>query len=136
MCSSDLPFQTYIRYLAASGINNNAAVTKMYFDPAVTYQKLLFAPSAPVPLDVIPMLDQLATTDEALNYTKLSVYQEREEEDMLPEAVVPNVAPAAAPVTPQADVVDEPTLRATTVQPPPAPKADVNSIINKWSVKS
>ena len=130
------PFQTYIRYLAASGINNNAAVTKMYFDPAVTYQKLLFAPSAPVPLDVIPMLDQLATTDEAINYTKLSVYQEREEENMLPDPVVPNVAPepVAAPV--QSDVVAEPTLRESTVQPPPPPKADVNSIINKWSVKS
>ena len=108
----------------------------LFRSPAVTYQKLLFAPSAPVPLDVIPMLDQLATTDEAINYTKLSVYQEREEEDMLPDPVVPNVAPepVAAPV--QSDVVAEPTLRESTVQPPPPPKADVNSIINKWSVKS
>ena len=133
------PFQTYIRYLAASGINNNAAVTKMYFDPAVTYQKLLFAPSAPVPLEVIPALNELANSEEAQNYVKLSIYQEKEEEDMLAEPVVPNVAPAQPAPTqaaPQADVVSEPVLRESTVQQPQAPKADVSSIINKWSVKS
>ena len=133
------PFQTYIRYLAASGINNNAAVTKMYFDPAATYQKLLFAPSAPVPMELIPVLNELATSEEAQNYVKLSIYQEKEEEDMLADPVVPNVAPAQpAPVqaAPQADVVSEPVLRETTIQQPQAPKADVSSIINKWSVKS
>lgn len=133
------PFQTYIRYLAASGINNNAAVTKMYFDPAATYQKLLFAPSAPVPLDVIPMLDELAKSEEAQNYVKLSIYQEKEEEDLLPEPFVPNVAPAQPAPTqaaPQADVVSEPVLRESSIQQPQAPKADVSSIINKWSVKS
>ena len=131
------PFQTYIRYLAASGINNNAAVTKMYFDPAATYQKLLFAPSAPVPIELIPVLTELATSEEAQNYVKLSIYQEKEEEDMLAEPFVPNVAPvqpteATAPI---ADVV-EPVLRESSVQQPQAPKADVSSIINKWSVKS
>jgi hypothetical protein len=133
------PFQTYIRYLAASGINNNAAVTKMYFDPAATYQKLLFAPSAPVPLELIPALNELANTEEAQNYVKLSIYQEKEEEDMLAPPVVPNVAPqptAAAPTAPQPDVVSEPVLRESSVQQPQAPKADVSSIINKWSAKS
>ena len=133
------PFQTYIRFLAASGINNNAAVTKMYFDPAATYQKLLFAPSAPVPLELIPALNELANSEEAQNYVKLSVYQEKEEEDMLADPVVPNVAPAQPAPTqaaPQADVVSEPVLRESTVQQPQAPKADVSSIINKWSVKS
>jgi hypothetical protein len=133
------PFQTYIRYLAASGINNNAAVTKMYFDPAATYQKLLFAPSAPVPMELIPVLNELATSEEAQNYVKLSIYQEKEEEDMLADPVVPNVAPAqpaSVQAAPQADVVSEPVLRETTIQQPQAPKADVSSIINKWSVKS
>lgn len=131
------PFQTYIRYLAASGINNNAAVTKMYFDPAATYQKLLFAPSAPVPLEIIPALNELANTEEAQNYVKLSVYQEKEEEDMLAEPIAPNAAPVQPqPTTPQPDVVAEPVLRESTVQQPQAPKADVSSIINKWSVKS
>jgi hypothetical protein len=131
------PFQTYIRYLAASGINNNAAVTKMYFDPAATYQKLLFAPSAPVPMELIPVLNELATSEEAQNYVKLSIYQEKEEEDMLAEPFVPNVAPVepTASTAPIADVV-EPVLRESSVQQPQAPKADVSSIINKWSVKS
>ena len=131
------PFQTYIRYLAASGINNNAAVTKMYFDPAATYQKLLFAPSAPVPMELIPVLTELATSEEAQNYVKLSIYQEKEEEDMLAEPFVPNVAPVepTASTAPIADVV-EPVLRESSVQQPQAPKADVSSIINKWSVKS
>jgi hypothetical protein len=132
------PFQTYIRYLAASGINNNAAVTKMYFDPAATYQKLLFAPSAPVPMELIPVLNELANSEEAQNYVKLSIYQEKEEEDMLAEPVVPNVAPTtttAQPTAPVADVV-EPVLRESSVQQPQAPKADVSSIINKWAAKS
>ena len=131
------PFQTYIRYLAASGINNNAAVTKMYFDPAATYQKLLFAPSAPVPMELSPVLTELATSEEAQNYVKLSIYQEKEEEDMLAEPFVPNVAPVepTASTAPIADVV-EPVLRESSVQQPQAPKADVSSIINKWSVKS
>lgn len=131
------PFQTYIRYLAASGINNNAAVTKMYFDPAATYQKLLFAPSAPVPMELIPVLTELATSEEAQNYVKLSIYQEKEEEDMLAEPFVPNVAPVqpTEATVPIADVV-EPVLRESSVQQPQAPKADVSSIINKWSVKS
>lgn len=133
------PFQTYIRYLAASGINNNAAVTKMYFDPAATYQKLLFAPSAPVPLEAIPALNELANSEEAQNYVKLSIYQEKEEEDMLATPVVPNVAPtqpAPTQAAPQADVLSEPVLRESSVQQPQAPKADVSSIINKWSAKS
>jgi hypothetical protein len=132
------PFQTYIRYLAASGINNNAAVTKMYFDPAATYQKLLFSPSAPVPMELIPVLTELANSEEAQNYVKLSIYQEKEEEDMLAEPVVPNVAPTtttAQPTAPVADVV-EPVLRESSVQQPQAPKADVSSIINKWAAKS
>jgi hypothetical protein len=132
------PFQTYIRYLAASGINNNAAVTKMYFDPAATYQKLLFAPSAPVPMELIPVLNELANSEEAQNYVKLSIYQEKEEEDMLAEPFVPNVAPTtttAQPTAPVADVV-EPVLRESSVQQPQAPKADVSSIINKWAAKS
>ena len=132
------PFQTYIRYLAASGINNNAAVTKMYFDPAATYQKLLFSPSAPVPMELIPVLNELANSEEAQNYVKLSIYQEKEEEDMLAEPVVPNVAPTtttAQPTAPVADVV-EPVLRESSVQQPQAPKADVSSIINKWAAKS
>jgi hypothetical protein len=133
------PFQTYIRYLAASGINNNAAVTKMYFDPAATYQKLLFAPSAPVPMELIPVLNELANSEEAQNYVKLSIYQEKEEEDMLATPVVPNVAPtqpAPTQAAPQADVLSEPVLRESSVQQPQAPKADVSSIINKWSAKS
>jgi hypothetical protein len=132
------PFQTYIRYLAASGINNNAAVTKMYFDPAATYQKLLFAPSAPVPMELIPALNELATSEEAQNYVKLSIYQEKEEEDMLAQPVVPNVAPQPAPAQPAAPITDvaEPVLRESSVQQPQVPKADVSSIINKWSVKS
>jgi hypothetical protein len=133
------PFQTYIRYLAASGINNNAAVTKMYFDPAATYQKLLFAPSAPVPLEAIPALNELANSEEAQNYVKLSIYQEKEEEDMLATPVVPNVAPtqpAPTQAAPQTDVLSEPVLRESSVQQPQAPKADVSSIINKWSAKS
>lgn len=132
------PFQTYIRYLAASGINNNAAVTKMYFDPAATYQKLLFAPSAPVPMELIPVLNELATSEEAQNYVKLSIYQEKEEEDMLAEPFVPNVAPQSTPAQPAAPIPDvvEPVLRESSVQQPQAPKADVSSIINKWSVKS
>jgi hypothetical protein len=132
------PFQTYIRYLAASGINNNAAVTKMYFDPAATYQKLLFAPSAPVPMELIPVLNELATSEEAQNYVKLSIYQEKEEEDMLAEPFVPNVAPQPTPAQPAAPIPDvaEPVLRESSVQQPQAPKADVSSIINKWSVKS
>jgi hypothetical protein len=132
------PFQTYIRYLAASGINNNAAVTKMYFDPAATYQKLLFAPSAPVPMELIPVLNELATSEEAQNYVKLSIYQEKEEEDMLAEPFVPNVAPQTTPAQPSSPITDvaEPVLRESSVQQPQVPKADVSSIINKWSVKS
>jgi hypothetical protein len=132
------PFQTYIRYLAASGINNNAAVTKMYFDPAATYQKLLFSPSAPVPMELIPVLNELANSEEAQNYVKLSIYQEKEEEDMLAEPVVPNVAPTTTTAQPTAPVTDvvEPVLRESTVQQPQAPKADVSSIINKWAAKS
>jgi len=97
----------------------------------------LFAPSAPVSLDLIPMLDQLALSEEAISYTKLFIYQEKEEEDMLAEPFVPDVAPVqpTAPTAPIADVV-EPVLRESSVQPPQAPKADVSSIINKWSVKS
>jgi hypothetical protein len=90
-------------------------------------------------MELIPVLNELATSEEAQNYVKLSIYQEKEEEDMLADPVVPNVAPAQpAPVqaAPQADVVSEPVLRETTIQQPQAPKADVSSIINKWSVKS
>jgi hypothetical protein len=88
-------------------------------------------------MELIPVLTELATSEEAQNYVKLSIYQEKEEEDMLAEPFVPNVAPVqpTAPTAPIADVV-EPVLRESSVQQPQVPKADVSSIINKWSVKS
>jgi hypothetical protein len=89
-------------------------------------------------MELIPVLNELATSEEAQNYVKLSIYQEKEEEDMLAEPFVPNVAPQPTPAQPAAPIPDvaEPVLRESSVQPPQAPKADVSSIINKWSVKS
>ena len=89
-------------------------------------------------MELIPVLNELANSEEAQNYVKLSIYQEKEEEDMLAEPFVPNVAPTtttAQPTAPVADVV-EPVLRESSVQQPQAPKADVSSIINKWAAKS
>ena len=73
----------------------------------------------------------------AENYIKLSVYQP--EEDLLKiEAPQAAEAPATTQATPTAPVTDvaEPVLRESPVAQPQAPKADVSSIINKWSVKS
>ena len=56
---------------------------------------------------------------------------------LLVDIVNKNQAPTQAPTQAQPDVA-EPTLRAAepTVSAPTAPKADVSSIINKWSAKT
>ena len=131
------PFQTYIRFLAANGINNNNVITKISFDKSVTYQKLLFEPSGAVPMDMLKVLNNVSNSDEAKNYVTLRVYQETEEETPVAQPTL--TTPSAPPITPVAPVTDvaEPTLRASEpVAPPAAPKADVSSIINKWSSKS
>ena len=131
------PFQTYIRFLAANGINNNNVITKISFDKSVTYQKLLFEPSGAVPMDMLELLNNVSSSDEAKNYVILRVYQEAEEETPVAQPTL--TTPSAPPVTPAAPVTDvaEPTLRASEpVAQPAPPKADVSSIINKWSAKS
>ena len=108
-------------------------ITKISFDKSVTYQKLLFEPSGAVPMDMLATLNNVSQSDEAKNYVTLRVYQETEEETPVAQPTLSTPAPTA----PQPDVA-EPTLRATepTVQAPATPKADVSSIINKWSVKT
>jgi hypothetical protein len=89
---------------------------------------------------MIPVLEEVGQTTTAENYIKLSVYQP--EEDQLkveiPQAAQDAFTPTPTPATPTAPVTDvaEPVLRESTVAPPPAPKADVSSIINKWAAKS
>lgn len=128
------PFQPYVRYLASNGISNNVVVTKMQFDTAVQHPRVLFSAASAVPPEMIPVLEEVGQSEAAENYIKLSVYQP--EEDMLkidmPQA---SVAPTPAQAAPVADVA-EPVIRESTVQQPQAPKADVSSIINKWSAKS
>ena len=128
------PFQPYVRYLASNGISNNVVVTRMQFDTAVQHPRILFQATGAVAPDVIPMIEEVGQSTAAENYIKLSVYQP-EEEQLKVEAPQPAVAQeASAPATTD---VAEPTLRESTVAPQPqAPKADVSSIINKWSVKS
>jgi len=93
----------------------------------------LFEPSGDVPMDMLATLNNVSQSDEAKNYVTLRVYQETEEETPVAQPTLSTPAPTA----PQPDVA-EPTLRAAepTVQAPTAPKADVSSIINKWSVKT
>ena len=127
------PFQPYVRYLASNGISNNVVVTRMQFDTAVQHPRILFQATGAVSPDVIPVIEEVGQSTAAENYIKLSVYQP-EEEQLKIEA--PQAAPVQAEATaPVADVA-EPVLRESTVAQPQAPKADVSSIINKWSVKS
>ena len=130
------PFQTYIRFLAANGINNNNVITKISFDKSVTYQKLLFEPSGAVPMDMLGVLNNVSQSEEAKGYVTLRVYQEAEEDTPVAQPTLSTPAPAQAQPAPATDVA-EPTLRAAEpVAQPAAPKADVSSIINKWSAKS
>jgi hypothetical protein len=131
------PFQPYVRYLASNGISNNVVVTRMQFDTAVQHPRILFQATGAVSPEVIPVIEEVGQSTAAENYIKLSVYQP--EEDLLKiEAPQAAVAPTPTQTTPTAPVTDvaEPVLRESTVAQPQAPKADVSSIINKWSVKS
>jgi len=90
-----------------------------------------------VPMDMLDVLNNVSSSDEAKNYVTLRVYQETEEETPVAQPTL--TTPSAPPVAPAAPVTDvaEPTLRASEpVAQPAAPKADVSSIINKWSAKS
>jgi hypothetical protein len=128
------PFQPYVRYLASNGISNNVVVTRMQFDTAVQHPRILFQATGAVSPEMIPVLEETGQSTAAENYIKLSVYQP--EEDQLkveiPQAAAPTQAASTEPV---ADVA-EPVLREPAASAPQAPKADVSSIINKWSAKS
>lgn len=131
------PFQYYMRFLRDHNISSNVVVTRMSYDTRVSYPRVLFQHIGAVPSEMVPVIEAQHDTPTAENYIKLNIVDREELTAGAPPAPPPPIQHKEIDLTQQAVAdVAEPVLRESSVQQPQAPKADVSSIINKWSVKS
>lgn len=116
------PFRPYIQMLANNNISAGRVVTKMQFDTKSPVPKLLFSPTAVVPENDIETIQRQKDSKAAENAVRLTVYQQDENEEPAPSAVV-------MPVN------EEPIVRESK-KAEAAPTGDVSDVIKKWSRKS
>lgn len=139
------PFRAYIQMLANRNVAAGRVVTKMSFDTKAPAPRVLFAPTAAVPVEDLATIKEQGTTLAAENAVKMTVFQRDEEvvEDA-PEvaAVFAQVASVEATASSGgfvaatvAEAVPEPTLRETPKAAAAAPEKDVSAVIAKWAKK-
>jgi hypothetical protein len=118
-------YRPYTQYLVNHGVSAGFVVTKMQFDTESSSPRLWFSPLAPVPDDMIAILQRQRETEAALRAVRMNVFQ-TDEGDATPEVAQPE--PALAPVP-------EPVVREAPKTEAPAAQADVSSLVKKWSTK-
>lgn len=118
-------YRPYAQYLANHGVSAGLVVTKMAFDTESSSPRLWFSPVAPVPDEMIPILQRQRDTEAAMRAVRLNVFQTDEGEQ---------VTEVAQPFEVE-QRIQQPAVRETKTEAPAAPQADVSNLVKKWSNK-
>jgi hypothetical protein len=124
------PLQTYAKMIASKGVPITSVVTEMRFDTSSSTPKLTFKPVRYLETDDFNTALEQGKSPAAISAITMTVAQTdgvkddgEEFEQKAPAAKVEAAEPAEVP---------EPTKRASKKEEAPAPKKDVNKILEEW----
>ena len=126
------PLQTYAKMIGSKGVPITSVVTEMRFDTNSATPKLTFKPVRFLETAEFNTAVGKGKTGDALKAITMTVAQADGVDSEVPTAETAKVEePKEAPKA-EAEVVEEPVKRATKKEEAPAPKKDLNKILEEW----
>lgn len=130
------PLQTYAKMIGSKGVPITAVVTEARFDTNSSTPKLTFKPVRYLETDEFNQALAKGKSEEATRAITMTVAQTDGVDSEVPAAETPAVEAPKAKAAPveveEAEVVEEPTKRASKKEEAPAPKKDLASILDEW----
>lgn len=134
------PLQTYAKMIASKGAPITSVVTEMRFDTSSSTPKLTFKPVRFLETNEFQTALEQGKSPAAISAITMTVAQtdgvkddDGEEFEQAPKAkAAAKAAPSDEDEETQAQVVSEPTKRASKKEEAPAPKKDVSKILAEW----
>lgn len=120
------PLQTYAKMIGSKGVPITSVVTEMRFDTDSSTPKLTFKPSRFLETNEFEVALQQGKTDAALKAITMTVAQ-ADGVDSKPALEKPAVKEEA-----KAEVEEAPVKRTAKKEEAPAPKKDINKILEEW----
>lgn len=120
------PLQTYAKMIGSKGVPITSVVTEMRFDTDSSTPKLTFKPSRFLETDEFETALQQGKTDTALKAITMTVAQ-ADGVDSKPALEKPAVKEEV-----KAEVEEAPVKRTAKKEEAPAPKKDINKILEEW----
>jgi hypothetical protein len=132
------PLQTYAKMIGSKGVPITSVVTEMRFDTNSATPKLTFKPVKFLETAEFNAAVSKGKTGDAIKAITMTVSQADGVDSEVPVQEISKVeAPREEPKVPvqeisKAEAVEEPTKRATKKEEAPAPKKDLNKILEEW----
>lgn len=128
------PLQTYAKMIGSKGVPITSVVTEMRFDTNSSTPKLTFKPVRFLETNEFNTAVAKGKTADAIKAITMTVAQaDGVDSEASPEETPKIEAPKTEPkVEAKAESVEEPTKRASKKEEAPAPKKDLNKILEKW----
>lgn len=128
------PLQTYAKMIGSKGVPITSVVTEMRFDTNSSTPKLTFKPVRFLETNEFNTAVAKGKTPDAIKAITMTVAQaDGVDSEASPEETPKIEAPKQEPkVETKAEAVEEPTKRASKKEEAPAPKKDLNKILEEW----
>ena len=128
------PLQTYAKMIGSKGVPITSVVTEMRFDTSSSTPKLTFKPVRFLETNEFNTAVAKGKTPDAIKAITMTVAQaDGVDSEASPEETPKIEAPKQEPkVETKAEAVEEPTKRASKKEEAPAPKKDLNKILEEW----
>jgi hypothetical protein len=127
------PLQTYARMLGSKGVPITAVVTEMRFDTDSSTPKLTFKPARFLETNEFEAAMEQGKTDSAIKAITMTVAQMDGVDSKAQKAIpAPVLAVEEEEEEEEAAPVEEPTKRKSKKEEAPAPKKDLNSLLDEW----
>ena len=122
------PLQTYAKMIGSKGVPITSVVTEMRFDTNSATPKLTFKPVRFLETNEFNTALGKGKTGDAIKAITMTVAQADGVDSEVPaQETVKEETPQVAP-----EAVEEPTKRASKKEEAPAPKKDLNKILEEW----
>lgn len=126
----DMPFNKYVKFVAAQGYSIDTMVTTMYFDDDSDSPRVFFVPRRFLTKDEYEVTAKLGKSQEAINAVSMTVAQS----DNTAKPVALPTPKAEKPVV-EEPAIEEPTVRKTAKkeEAPVSSKSDLSDILSKFA---
>jgi hypothetical protein len=126
------PLQTYARMLGSKGVPITAVVTEMRFDTDSSTPKLTFKPARFLETNEFEAAMEQGKTDSAIKAITMTVAQMDGVDSKPPKAIASPAVVEEVEEEEEAAPVEEPIKRKSKKEEAPAPKKDLNSLLDEW----